>query len=95
MRGRRYSTGGGSHNARAPVPSGGWKRPAWLGACALFGLAYPFVALLNPPWTYMLLGLPLLAVGWLTRPLNPTVRLLGFVVFGLAAVLAWGMVSAL
>lgn len=83
--GRRLSTGGGAHNRRRPEVGGDWRRPAWLGACVLLGLPYPWVALLNPPWTYLLLGVPLLVAGWATRPLNPGVRLLGFAAFVVGA----------
>jgi hypothetical protein len=76
-----------------PEPAQGWKAPAWFGACLLLGCAYPFVALLNPPWTYGLLGGPLLIAGMLTRPLNPALRLLGFFAFLLGAFVA-GVLAA-
>ena len=86
--GRRLSTGGGAHNQPAPVSGSDRRRPVWLGACLLLGLPYPWVALLNPPWTYLLLGAPLLLAGWFTRPLHPGVRLLGFAAFLLGAALS-------
>lgn len=86
--GRRLSTGGGAHNRAPPAPADGWRRPAWLGACLLVGLPYPWVAGLNPPWTYLLLGAPLLLAAWATRPLHPGVRLLGFAAFLLGAAVA-------
>ncbi len=83
--GRRYS---GPASAPAPRPPSRGRLTIWLGACLLLGLPYPWVALLNPPWTYLLLGGPLLLAGWFTRPLNPALRLLGFAVFAAGAVLA-------
>lgn len=86
--GRRLSTGGGAHNRLKPpeLGAGAWRRPAWLGCCLLLGLPYPWVALLNPPWTYLLLGAPLLLAAWATNPVPPAIRLLGFVVFAAGAV---------
>ena len=86
--GRRLSTGGGAHNRPAVTPGTDWRRPLWLGTCLLLGLPYPWVALLNPPWTYLLLGVPLLVAAWLTGPLHPGVRLLGFAAFLLGAALS-------
>lgn len=93
--GRRLSTGGGAHNRPVPAAGGDWRRPAWFGACLLLGLPYAWIAPLNPPWTYLLLGLPLLVAGWLTRPLHPAMRLLGFAAFVIGAVvpLLWGALS--
>lgn len=67
--------------AGRPNLSGGGRLVLWLAASFTLGIPYPWVAPLNPPWTFLLLGAPLLLCGWLTRPLNPGWRLLGFLLF--------------
>ena len=86
--GRRLSTGGGAQNGPVPARAADWRRSAWLSACLLLGLPYPWIALMNPPWTYVLSGAPLLVAAWLTRPVHPAVRLLGFAAFLLGAALS-------
>jgi hypothetical protein len=71
----------------------GRRRALWYAAAFFLGLAYPAAALLGRPAAVALVALPLLLVGWLTRPLHPGERLAGFAVFaagaGTSLLLGW------
>lgn len=89
--GRRLASGGGAHNRRSPeVPdrSRPGRRLVWYAACLAFGAIFALTIPFGRAAAALAAGVPLLLAGWLTRPLPPSERLIGFVGFAAGSLLA-------